>query len=80
MTARPIRHNAQVPDRNGKIFYTSITSLSHISKRRGEPPSTPDIGSLDLEELRSLRNQVRCTWLRHESLRVVTGCNRALLS
>ena len=30
--ARPIRHPAQVPDRNGKIFYTSITSLSHISK------------------------------------------------
>ena len=36
MTARPIRHNAQVPDRNGKIFYTSITSLSHISKRTGD--------------------------------------------
>nr|WP_243143217.1 hypothetical protein [Ruthenibacterium lactatiformans] len=33
--ARPIRHNAQVPDRNGKIFYTSITSLSHISKKPG---------------------------------------------
>ena len=32
MTAQPIRHNAQVPDRNGKIFYTSFTSLSHISK------------------------------------------------
>ena len=32
MTARPIRHNARVPDRDGKIFYTSITSLSHISK------------------------------------------------
>ena len=32
MTARPIRRNAQTPDRNGKIFYTSITSLSHISK------------------------------------------------
>ena len=32
--ARPIRHNGQVPDRNGKIFYTSITSLSHISKNR----------------------------------------------
>ena len=31
--ARPIRHNGQVPDRNGKIFYISITSLSHISKR-----------------------------------------------
>src|SRR5699024_5487518 len=33
--ARPIRHNARVPDRNGKIFYTSITSLSHISKIPG---------------------------------------------
>ncbi len=32
---RPIRHNAQVPDRNGKIFYTSIASLSHISKVSG---------------------------------------------
>ena len=38
------------------------------------------IGSLDLEELHALRNQVRCTWLRHESLRVVTYCNHALLS
>ena len=35
MTARPIRHKAQVPDRNGKIFYTSITSLSHISIQAG---------------------------------------------
>ena len=34
--ARPIRHPAQVPDRNGKIFYTSITSLSHISKESGD--------------------------------------------
>ena len=33
--ARPIRHPAQVPDRKGKIFYTSITSLSHISKVAG---------------------------------------------
>ena len=32
MTARPIRRNAQTPDRNGKIFYTSTNSLSHISK------------------------------------------------
>ena len=36
-------------------------------RTQGEGPSTPDIGSLDLDELRSLRNQVRCTWLRHES-------------
>ena len=36
MTARPIRRNAQTPDRNGKIFYTSTTSLSHISKNDRE--------------------------------------------
>ena len=36
MTARPIRRNAQTPDRNGKIFYTSTTSLSHISKSGGD--------------------------------------------
>ena len=35
MTARPIRYQRQVSDRNGKIFYTSITSLSHISKITG---------------------------------------------
>ncbi len=33
--ARPIRHNGQVPDRNGKIFYTSIASLSHTNKITG---------------------------------------------
>ena len=35
MTACPIRYQRQVPDRKGKIFYTSITSLSHISKVTG---------------------------------------------
>ena len=35
MTACPIRYQRQVPDRKGKIFYTSITSLSHISKVPG---------------------------------------------
>ena len=35
MTARPIRYQRQVSDRNGKIFYTSITSLSHINKWEG---------------------------------------------
>ena len=48
-------------------------------ERRGENPSTPDIAGLGLEELLSLRNRVRCTWLRHESLRFVTTRNRALL-
>ena len=34
MTARPIRRNAQTPDRNGKIFYTSTDSLYHTSAKR----------------------------------------------
>jgi len=38
------------------------------------------IGSLWLEELHALRNRARCTWLRHESLLLVTARNRALLS
>ena len=37
------------------------------------------IGSLRLEELHALRNRVRCTWLRHESLRFVATRNHALL-
>ena len=49
-------------------------------RTRGEDPSTPDIGSLDLEKLLSLRNRVQCTWLRHEPLLFVTTLNRALLS
>ena len=34
---------------------------------RGADPSTPDIAGLQLEELHTLRNRVRCTWLRHGS-------------
>ena len=49
-------------------------------RTQGTLPLDPDIGSRALEELRSLRNRVRCTWLRHESLLSVTDCNRALLS
>nr|DAZ22920.1 MAG TPA: hypothetical protein [Caudoviricetes sp.] len=48
-------------------------------ERKGPCPLTPHIGSFYLEELHALRNQVRCTWLRHEPLRIVTCCNRALL-
>lgn len=50
MTARPIRRNAQTPDRNGKIFYTSTTSLSHISKSgRRETDTVGTDGKLGLE-------------------------------
>ena len=36
-------------------------------RTQGALPLDPAIASEQLEELRSLRNQVRCTWLRHES-------------
>ena len=62
-----------MPDRNGKIFYTSITSLSHISKnaenkiseltlKRSRLYSKPDT-KLEIEkinnELRELRRDAR---------------------
>ena len=56
-----------------------VSPLNPREKGQGEAPSTPDIGSLRLEELQCLPNRVRCTWLRHESLRFVTTLNRALL-
>ena len=48
-------------------------------RTRGLPPRPRCIGSFRLEELRGLRNRVRCTWLCHGSLRFVTTRNRALL-
>ena len=57
-----------------------VSPLNPREKERGVLPLDPAyIGSLWLEELRGLRNRVRCTWLRHESLHFVTIRNRALL-
>ena len=57
-----------------------VSPLNPREKGRGVLPLDPAyIGSLWLEELRGLRNRVRCTWLRHESLRFVADINRALL-
>ena len=66
----------------GAILFHKREWPPYTPKRKdeGPSPSTPHIGSLDLEELLSLRNQVRCTWLRHEPLLFATTCNRALLS
>ena len=52
MTARPIRRNAQTPDRNGKIFYTSTTSLSHISKLKRGVSMTREYGKLKFDPIK----------------------------
>ena len=65
--------------KGGILFSKRIPPLNPPEKDEGRSPSTPDIAGLGLEELLSLRNRVRCTWLRHESLRFVTTRNRALL-
>ena len=62
------------------LFPKRIPPLEPPEKGKGSYPLTPHIGSFYLEELHALRNQVRCTWLRHEPLRFVTTLNRALLS
>ena len=66
----------------GDILFLEREYPPYTPKRKDEGPSplTPHIGSFYLEELHALRNQVRCTWLRHEALRVGSFSNRALLS
>ena len=61
MTARPIRYQRQVSDRKGKIFYTSITSLSHISKKSGHEAVYGEIDVIKSEKgkAQSRRNR-RC--------------------
>ena len=58
---------AHVPRDAPPIFFPEKENGRRPSKRKAFY-----IGSLDLEELHALRNRVRCTWLRHESLRIVT--------
>ena len=61
MTARPIRYQRQVSDRKGKIFYTSIASLSHISKEPGHAAVYGEIDVIKSEKgkAQSRRNR-RC--------------------
>ena len=66
--------------KGGILFPKRIPPLEPPEKGKGSYPLTPHIGSFYLEELHALRNQVQCTWLRHEPLRFVTTLNRALLS
>ena len=69
-----------LPTKRGILFPKRIPLLKSPEKGEGPSPSTPHIGSLDIEELHALRNRVRCTWLRHEPLLFVITLNRALLS
>ena len=65
--AREGERRARRGTKGGILFSKRIPPLNPPEKDEGRPPSTPDIASLGLEELLSLRNRVRCTWLRHES-------------
>ena len=71
---------ALLPVKGGILFPKRTPPLEPPEKGKGSYPLTPHIGSFYLEELHALRNQVQCTWLRHEPLRFVTTLNRALLS
>ena len=59
MTACPIRYQRQVSDRKGKIFYTSITSLSHISKVAGHETV---YGEIDVIKSEKGKAQSRRNW------------------
>ena len=74
MTARPIRRNAQTPDRNGKIFYTSTTSLSHISKGARAAVIVPQSSMTG----KSKDEQAfKASILKHHTLEGVITCNTA---
>ena len=57
MTARPIRYQRQVSDRKGKIFYTSITSLSHISKVSGHETVNGEIDVIKKERKSTIQTE-----------------------
>ena len=73
-----VQRLALLPGKGGILFPKRIPPWNPQRKARGHL-STPHIGSLGLERPSCLRNALRCTWLRHGSLRVVGGINRALL-
>ena len=49
-------------------------------RTRGVPLDPPTLRDYSLNDCTRCAVWVRCTWLRHESLRFGTDCNRALLS
>ena len=75
MTACPIRYQRQVSDRKGKIFYTSITSLSHINKLTGLIGAVvimrPSKSVQDLE-LKSVKK-------KYKSKGFAAGCSREVI-
>ena len=60
-------------------FRREYPLLNPQRKAGGVPPRPPTLLALCLKDCTRCAVQVRCTWLRHEPLQVVTGINRALL-
>ena len=81
MQSMRVQRPALLPDKGGYSLSQKRISPFKSPKRKdeGPSPSTPHISGLGLEELRGLRNRVRCTWLRHGPLRLAADINRALL-
>ena len=74
-----VQHFALLPDKGGILFPKRIPPLEPPEKGEGRPPRPPTLWVCSLKGCTRCAVQVRCTWLRHGSLRFVTGSNRALL-
>ena len=80
MTARPIRRNAQTPDRNGKIFYTSTTSLSHISKETGLTLSSYQFRGLVTFISDQWQTEYMCLYTADGFTGTMTECDEGVLT
>nr|DAV55719.1 MAG TPA: hypothetical protein [Caudoviricetes sp.] len=57
-----------------------MAPLDPQENARGAAPRPPTLAVYSLNDCTRCAVWVRCTWLRHESLRFETFSNRALLS
>ena len=66
----------------GDILFLEREYPPYTPKRKdeGSSPRPPTLRDCSLNDCARCAVRVRCTWLRHESLRFGTDCNRALLS
>ena len=71
---------ALLPGKGAILSRERMAPLGPPREREESAPRPPTLRVCSLKNCTRCAVWVRCTWLRHESLRIVTDINRALLS